>query len=413
MSALVFNSYTDAIPAFRRDLQIIPIQHNGQSLIQVYDTLGYSTPDFALPPDAQGILSLIDGNKSVNDVLKFCAPGIGQDEILNYVRFLDEHGLLESPGFKKRKETIENDYENSSTHRSITAGGSYPKNARQLEDYLNEAFLKHGHAVPVQKAKALYAPHIDTRVGLSSYVMAFSAIKNLKPKRVVMLATSHYSGLFGHLYTDTPFILVDKNFAMPNGTAKFDKNAMAELKEMADKLDLGISTHSRANRIEHSLELHALFMNHIWKHDFEIVPILVGNVEELLYFKGSHKEKQMNAFSEILHQKYGRDDDTFFLISGDLSHFGKKFGDEEPANNLMKNVIDTDKRFMESALEGNADKMVDVLKYTYDATRICGFPPLQTFLRVFPDIQGKQLSYDIWDETEKESAVSFSSILYS
>lgn len=412
MAEHLINSFTNIVPPFRHDLQIIPINHNGESLIQIYDTLGYSTPDFALPPDAQSIISLIDGRKSVDDIMQFCAPSIKKEEILKYIQFLDEHGLLDSQSFRKRKENIEKQYEQSSTHRSTTAGSSFPKNKNQLDEYLKEAFLQHGHSVPAKNAKALYAPHIDPRVGLSSYVMAFSSIKNLKPKRVVMLATSHYSGLFGNLYEDIPFILVDKNFAMPNGTAKLDKKAMTELKEIANNPDFGISTHSRAHRIEHSLELHVLFMNHIWKHNFEIVPILVNNLEELFYFKGSRKEKQLDAFSDLLYQKYGQDEDTFFLISGDLSHFGKKFGDEKPANDLMKNVIDTDKQFMESALKGDADKMVDALKYTYDATRICGFPPLQTFLRTFPELKGQQLSYDIWDETERESAVSFCSILY-
>jgi hypothetical protein len=48
----------------------------------------------------------------------------------------------------------------------------------------------------------------------------------------------------------------------------------------------------------------------------------------------------------------------------------------------------------------------------YDPYRICGYPPLYSFLKTKPDLKGEVLTYDIWDESERESGVSFGSIIY-
>ncbi|MFA5668086.1 MAG: AmmeMemoRadiSam system protein B [Balneolaceae bacterium] len=308
---------------------------------------------------------------------------------------------------------MELEYERSKLHQPVTAGHSYPSEASELQKYLDDAFKKYEQTEPVVKAKALYAPHIDTTVGLSSYVKAFSAIKHIKPKRVVILATSHYSGLFGELYDESPFIVVDKTFAMPNGDISTDKESISLLKQIASRKNIGVSFQDRAHRIEHSIELHLLFLNYIWNHNFKIVPILVGGFDELLYMDDSYRAEQVNEFSKLLKKEFGDDENTFFLISGDLSHFGRKFGDDKSAQELLNSVQEFDHKFMHEAVINNAEGLRSLLKTDFDATRICGFPPLQTFLHTLPNLKGTQLSYDIWDETERESAVSFGSILYT
>lgn len=408
-----FNSYTKPIPPVRYDIQRIPIQQNGHSLLYFYDSLGYATPDFALPIESETMLSLIDGVRSVEEILKFSAEEITKEQVLGYVRFLDEHGILQSEYFAEQSELVETEYEQSPYHNCTTAGISYPKDPEELKTMLNAAFEEHEQSVPVASAKALYAPHIDPRVGMSSYVKAFSSIKNLKPKRVVILGTSHYAGLYEKLYQDAPFILSDKTFVMPNGETKSDISELTQiLKQVQDdtKIEKGVTTKDRAHRIEHSIELHLLFLNYIWNHEFEIVPILVGSLDELLYSKNSYQERQLEAFASALRQQ--DKEDTFFLISGDLSHFGHKFGDQKEASKLFDEVRLNDERFLEIASRGDSDKLVSLMKEEYDPYRICGFPPLLTFLKTFPEISGSILSYDMWDEREQESAVSFGSILF-
>ncbi len=408
----IFNSYTLPIPPVRFDIQRIPHNQNGENFIYFYDSLGYTTPDFILPSDADVMLSLIDGSRSVEDILKFSTDEITKEQILGYVRFLDEHSLLDSTAFAEQVELIESEYEKSSTHYCTTSGNSYPHDTKELKVFLDEAFSTYEQSKTVQSAKALYAPHIDPRVGMGSYVKAFSSIKELKPKRVVILATSHYSGLHGNLYEETPFIISDKTFVMPNGEVNSHKPSINFiLNSIQDPAQIGISNLSRAHRIEHSIELHLLFLNHIWNHNFEIIPILVGGLDEILYSKNSYREQQIDSFSTILQQL--DDDETFFLISGDLSHIGHKFGDQQEASEMFDEVKINDDRFLQISASGNSEKLISLMKEEYDPYRICGFPPLITFLKAFPHQKGEIITYDLWDERNRESAVSFGSILYT
>ncbi|MEX0609701.1 MAG: AmmeMemoRadiSam system protein B [Balneolaceae bacterium] len=409
----LFDSYTHPIPPFRYDVEIIPVNQNGDSFIYFHDQLGYTAADFAVPYSAQTIFSLLDGNRSVQDIMNFSTNGITKEQMLKYVQFLDENALLNSEYFKAHSELVESKYEESEVHNSNTAGISYPDDPEELRDFLDEAFSKLETSSAVSQAKALYAPHIDPRVGLNSYVKAFSAIKNLKPKRVVILATSHYSGVYPDMYEDFPFVISDKNFNMVNGKTEADHNGIQKiLKQVqSDQADYGISFQDRAHRIEHSIEMHLLFLNHLWNHDFKVIPILIGGLDELFYKEDGFQGKQVSKFTKLLKDLY-EDEETFFLISGDLAHVGKKFGDPQPAKQLFDEVRDFDELFLGAGADGNHQKMLDLMSQKYDPYRICGFPPLYTFLKTFPKLKGEILSYDIWDEEERESGVSFGSILY-
>lgn len=413
MTDKLFNSYSESIPPLRYDIQRIPVQENGQSFIYFYDQLEYATPNFALPTDAEPILSLIDGTRSVNDIIKFSSDEVTKEQILGYARFLDENGLLDSEYFAEHAELMETEYEKSAIHTPTTAGASYPTYEEELTSFLNDAFETHENAPPVTSAKALYAPHVDPRVGMPSYVKAFSSIRNLTPKRVFILATSHYAGLYGDVYANKPFIFSRKDFNLPNGLVKSDQNAISLIKEQTSHDEIfGTSFTDRAHRIEHSIELHLLFLNHIWNHSFEIVPVVIGGFDELFYSEDGFLAHQIEAFTYLLNQQFN-DNDTFFLISGDLAHFGKKFGDENPATSMMDKVKAFDDSFLEVGANSDSSTMLKIMGTDYDPYRICGFPPLYTFLKAFSNARGGILSHDLWNEKERESAVSFGSILYS
>jgi|TARA_R100000005_G_C4993207_1_gene200313 AmmeMemoRadiSam system protein B len=411
----IFKSYTDPIPPLRYDVQIIPIKQNGETFLYFQDQMGYTSSDFAVPHSAQSLFSLFDGSRSVEDILEFSDEKITKEQVLEYVQFLDEKALLHSSYFKAHAEMKESNYEEFGVHENITAGLSYPDDAEELEHFLNEAFEKLPASEPVESAKALYAPHIDYRVGLNSYIKAFSSIKNLKPKRVIILATSHYSGLYPDLYEEHPFVISNKDFEMVNGTVKADRKAIQKIEDQInnDEISYGVTFQDRSHRIEHSIELHLVLLNHLWNHDFEIVPIVVGSLDELFYKSDGFQGQQVENFSGLLRDLFGSDEDTFFSISGDLAHIGKKFGDNRPAKELFDEVRSFDESFLDFGASGNSDKILNLMSKKYDPYRICGYPPLYSFLKAFPNSSGEILTYDVWDEEEQDSGVSFGSILYS
>ena len=408
----LFDSLTDPIPEVRRDLQIIPIEENGSSYLYFHDERGYVTSDLALRREVSSLLSLLDGQKSIKDLEPYLDESVSKEELLEFVQFLDKHRLLASDYFKSHAEEQEADYEQSTVHSSVTAGNSYPADPDELKNYLQNAFQKHSDATNVpESAKAIYAPHIDPRVGIDSYVKAFAPIRDLKPKRVVLIATSHYAGLYPDIYKNSPFVLVNKDFELPLDTIQRDKEAIESLLE--DETETGITVQDRAHRMEHSIELHLLFLSYLWDHDFKIVPFLTRGLDDLYYMKDGHLGQQLNNFSNLLRNRYMDDDETFFLISGDLAHFGNKFGDETAASTMFEEVKNFDQRFLDHATSNDLDNMLELMKEDMDPYRICGFPPLYTFLSSMPELKGKVLSYDLWDERERDSAVTFGSILYS
>ncbi|WP_340105864.1 AmmeMemoRadiSam system protein B [Rhodohalobacter sp. 8-1] len=411
MNQNIFNSKTDIIPPVRRDLQIIPVEDNGRDLLLFYDTMKISEPGFALDRSVEPILSLLDGRKTLRQLTAYFGEDVAEDNILSFIKMLDKQLLLESDYFRKKAENIELKFEDSDIRRPALADSIYPSDPSEYSAFIDNLLKKASdetNAFNTEPKKALYAPHIDLRVGATQYAEAFSTLKVLQPKRVVILATSHYSGYYPQLYTGFPYVGSTKSFEVPGRTFKTDQTAINYLSDFGS--EIGFTTRDRAHRIEHSIETHLLFAGHLWPHDFEIVPILVGGIDEIFYKQDGEMGTKISAFSDAL--RVLDTDDTFYLISGDLSHIGKKFGDSVPASSMRSTVESFDKTFMHAAVENNSEKMITHISEDYDPYRVCGFPPLYTFMQSFPDLKGRSLNYHWWDEQERESAVSFGSIAY-
>lgn len=411
MDQSIFNSKTDIIPPVRRDVQIIPVEDSGRDLLLFSDTMKLSEPGFALDRSVEPILSLLDGRKTLRQLTAYFGDDVSEDKILSFIRMLDEQLLLESGYFRKEAENIELKFEQSGTREPALAGSSYPSDPGKFSAFVDNLLeiaasnTENENRVP---KKALYAPHIDLRVGAKQYAEAFSTLKNLKPKRIVILATSHYSGYYPQLYDGFPYVGSDKSFKIPGRAFKTDQASIRYLADRGNKI--GFTTRDRAHRIEHSIETHLLFAGHLWMHDFEIVPILVGGIDDIFYKRDGEIGSKITAFSDALREL--DTDDTFYLVSGDLSHIGKKFGDSISASSMRSSVESFDKKFMSAAVENDSEKMIAHISEEYDPFRVCGFPPLYTIMRTFPDIKGRSLNYHWWDEQERESAVSFGSIAY-
>jgi len=409
VSKQLFNSTSAPVPPLRRDVQVIPVRDNGRDLLIFHDPRSISPPGFALDGSVQPLLSLIDGHKSLSQISAYFKPGVSATKLLEFVQILDRQKLLESPYFIYLANNIEEEFERSNLRQPALAGSSYPEDPDELKHFMDQTMDHAGENISGDaNLKALYAPHIDLKVGSKQYAEAFSTIKHLTPERVVILATSHYSGYYPEIYDGHPFIGSRKHFRLPGRTLQADQISLDFLE--TDPESTGFTLNDRAHRIEHSIETHLLFASYIWDHDFKIVPILIGGLDDLFYKPDGDLGRKIEAFTSRLRQLDS--DKTFFLISGDLSHVGKKFGDSIPAEEMRSDVESFDTAFIETALNGDEFAMLSKISKQYDSYRVCGFPPLFSFLNTFPNLPGRKLNYHWWDETERESAVSFGSILY-
>ena len=404
---LLFDSLTSPIPGIRHDLNIVPIKDDGRDLLYFHDVMGYASPNFALDSQVKTVLSLINNKTSVKEICKLSNGNISTDELLEFIQLLDQNRILNTKHFKLFSNKIEKQFEKSTVRKPALAGRSYPENPEQLNEYLT-SFFEGINPSLTQDIKALYAPHIELSVGQNQYAEAFSHLSNLTPKRVVILATSHYAGYFPDIYDGKPFIATHKDFKLPHRLIETDRDYLSRLS--VSDANNGVTFSDRAHRIEHSIETHLLFASYFWKHDFLVIPILIGSFDEILYHNSGDLAGKIDRFTDQL--KALDDDDTFYLISGDLSHIGKKFGDQTRADLMRDKVQSIDKNFLEASANLETDQLLKNLASHYDSSRICGFPPLYTFINTFEHLNGDQINYHWWDETTTESAVSFGSIIY-
>lgn len=404
----IFNSLSDPVPPVRRDVQLIPVRDNGQNLLYFFDSMGYMPSNFAVDRRVEPVLSLFNGSLSCTEISGLLKHGLSNRDILSFAQLLDENCALHSPFYDEYSIQTEIQFEEKGVRKAAFAAESYPSAPKKLSAFLTDIMNRNGSPPLAGNPKALYAPHIDLRVGARQYAEAFHQVKNVQPKRVVILATSHYAACYNSVYEGLPFIGSNKTFQIPGREFKPDSQAISLLEHSSP--ENGFTTFDRAHRIEHSIELHLLFASAIWPQPFSIIPILVDSIDELFYQPHGDIANKISLFSKQL--KALDDGNTFFLISGDLSHVGKKFGDPLDANSLRKEVEKSDKTFIGLAEQGKSEQLLGHVGRDYDATRICGFPPLYTFLQSFPDIRGKSVNYHWWDEKERESAVSFGAIVF-
>lgn len=410
---MIFNSFTQKLPSIRRDIDLIPIEENGRSLLFFYDSMGYMPDNFALDASAEPFLSLLRGFFSIDELLKQANLSIDKQEFLHFIQLLDQNNVLDSARFRLYREKVEQEFEESSVREPFLANRSYPADEAEFSAFLDSIFEKQLSQKGSKRSdiRALYAPHIDMSVGNEQYAEAFASLTEIRPERVVILGTSHYSGLYHPLYEKSLFIGSDKTFRIPGREFKPDSAILNQLADRNNTSAFGFSLEDRAHRVEHSIETHLVFLSQIWKHDFSIVPILVSGFDEILYHSDGEMASIIHSFTKALRSQI--DDNTFVLISGDLSHVGRKFGDKQEASKMKTGVQSFDREFMDASKKADPELMLKLMARDYDKTRICGFPPLYTYLKMFPDARGEQINYHWWDESERESAVSFGSLLYS
>ena len=209
MSTNLFNSITGPIPPVRRDIQIVPVKEDGRELLLFYDSMKLSKPGFALDRSVEPILSLIDGRKTLHELQSYFGSNVKKDDILSFIRMLDQQLVLNSPYFRKESEKIELSFESSSIRPPALADSSYPSDRAELSAFVDNLLDKATSGTEMNgsqrgPSKALYAPHIDLRIGAQQYAEAFSTLKSVKPRRVVILATSHYSGYYPSVYDGFP-----------------------------------------------------------------------------------------------------------------------------------------------------------------------------------------------------------------
>lgn len=238
-----------------------------------------------------------------------------------------------------------------SVRNAAVAGTFYPQEASELQANL-KALLQSTHA-DKQLPKAIIVPHAGYIYSGPIAANAYSSFYKQDPSinRIVLMGPAHRVTFRGIAASSADY------FATPMGNIPIDHHALKL------SIDKGfVQYFDLAHEQEHCLEVQLPFLQVIFKQDFEIIPLLVGDADS-------------THVAQVLRLLWGGDD-TLIVISSDLSHYH----DYETAKEI-------DKRTTRSIEEFHGEKL--------DYESACGRLPIQGLLEVAKEFKMQCKTLDL------------------
>ncbi len=400
----------DDLPEFPRlrPLMLMPVKDQGRELLIVSDPLGVIPGQPVLGIEALGILQLLDGSVSVNDITAALMREskdirIGQ-MVRGFIRQLDDLLMLDSPKFHAAWRELREAYHPLEVRPAALEGHSYPAEREALEAFLDSNFaqaekLRAAAGEPVASAgarpRALLAPHLDPRRAGATIARAYLELgpEQDGPLRVVVLGTGH--SLQGDL-----FGLTRKHYQTPLGKLECDT---AFVDTVAAALGEDPYHAELAHRDEHSIEFQALYLQRrLGSRPVKIVPILCGGFGALLdQGIAAREDEQVERLVAALRDAERRHGGaTVYVGAIDLSHVGPRFGEPKLDERTRAEVEEKDRAALAAAGQGDAEGWFQAIAAHDDSTHICGFAPTYLVLRACGPGPGRLLRYQQSDEPD-------------
>lgn len=412
-----------------RFLEPIPIETEGQSLVILRDPYRFIDEPLTVSAPVYVLLTLMDGTRNHTEIQKQFRAKFGGKisavDLEKLVEELDEHGLLETPRFEELRRDILKEFAVSPVRHAAHAGSAYDKNPDALRAQL-DSFYKNLEPLSKEISNAsiqgLVAPHIDPRVGGPCAARAFASLRNMAapPELFVILGTAHQP-------SNSLYILTEKSFETPLGLVEVDRSVARALQEASP---LNLRRDEYLHKHEHSVEFQLIFLQHLYQslakqngggdsgesHRFQILPILVGSFYEFIQTNTVPMSfEPVRTFTEALSDALKKSGKRVCIIAGaDLSHMGRKFGDEEElSDNFIEKTRTKDHEMLDRAASGRSEAFFRFLQEDDDKQKVCGLPPIYTMLSLLGDnCKGSLLGYDLSVEEQTQSFVSFASMAF-
>lgn len=394
-----------------RPVRGFPVQAGQQMALGLADARQVSDKVVVTAPAVQVILPLMDGSRTVDQIVTEVGRGLTREILEGLIAQLDDAGLIEGPTFAAMLTKMRADFD--------ATANLPPASTAAIAEALAEAALGEG-ATPEAKAaeaparlkaamdswidqalknapnpsfnelpKAIVVPHLDYPRGWLNYGAAWGRMRVVdRPDRVVVLGTNHFG-------EGTGVVACDKGYTTALGTCNADLDLIAHLRRrLGEPLFANRYDHER----EHSVELQIPWIQHILgtgaNGEFpKVFGALVHdpavNNGESYDGKGIGLQAFVDALREGLANLPGK---TLLVASADLSHVGPSFGDEqtlageEEAPTAFRNkTFQHDREMIQHILENKPDALVASMAWQQNPTRWCSTGNLvATMLTVKP-----------------------------
>lgn len=398
----------DALPRLRDDISVSVFTEGDGSRLLLQDPMGIADGPILLHVDMVDILQACDGLTTYAQLALDADVSVDGAEMLRLRSFMGQLstlGFMDDARFAEMQATQEAEFSRKDVREPVCAGSSYPTDADELAVFLADMLGPAGTAADAPTtARGALVPHLDFRVAPHVYGPAFAPLRGSDADLVVIIGTSHY-------WWQHPFILTAKHFRTPLGTVVTDHHLVDRLRMAWADIDPSlVAPTDLAHRPEHSLEYHVLGVQHLLGHrPVRILPILVSGS-----WTGDSDEqgaglirRAMDALRALVNEQGRR---AFWLVSGDLAHVGRKFGDAADAESMVDDVRSADDVLLEHLQAADPDAWYAAIRAMDDRYRICGQAPVYAALHAFRPNRGRLTAYDVWHEAETASAVTVAGI---
>jgi AmmeMemoRadiSam system protein B len=347
-------------------------------------------------PEELAAAGLFDGSRGVEEI-----AAEAEVDVLSLLARFEAAGFLDGPRFRALCD---------GPVRPPSCIGAYEGKPSALRRQLDGLFQRGaglpGPSRPDGQLRGILAPHIDYARGGVTYTYPYRHLaERSEASLFVIVATSHYS--------DQRFTLTRKHFQTPLGVAETDQRYVDRLARLyGDGLfddELG------AHLPEHSIELEVVFLQHVVRRPFRIVPLLVGSFNDCVAMGDDPSgAPDISRMVEALRQAEAEaGEPVCYVISGDLAHIGPKFGSRRPVTQEWVEASSAqDLRLMRAAEQASAAEYARVIHEEKNERNICGYPPTWLALEAARPGKGTLLHYGCYVHPRGKESVSFAGVVF-
>ena len=398
---------------------------------QISDQVVYSVPQF------QSVLPLMDGERSVDEIVAEIGQGLARPMLEGFIAQLDAAGLLYGPTFDVIWEKVKTDFDGSDVlpqgataafadaivEQELGEAATDEKKAELGPDRLRAVFdqwidkaLEEAEdpsfdALP----KAIVAPHIDYPRGWLNYASVWGRLRVVdRPDRVVILGTNHHG-------RSTGVCGCNKGYESPLGVCPLDEPLATRL---GDELGEAFYADRYDHEREHSIELQIPWIQHCLGTDDDgaYCPVLGVLVHDPAVNNGESYDGQgvalqpfVDAMKKSLADLGGT---TLVVVSADLSHVGSSFGDKEPlagetdeAKAFRDKIVAHDREMLEMIARGEIEQLVASMAWQQNPTRWCSTGCLTAGWQIVEPDEVKLMTYTAAMDPEGRAMVSSASLV--
>ena len=266
---------TDVYPQIRPGLEVVDLKDRSKNLFGLRDRWEISQHIVALSAEVFYLLQFFDGRHSLQDIryeyLKRFDAVLPEHELNGVIELLNENFFLHSERFIKKIREIKKYYQELPIRPSRFAGLSYAKTAGELEKQLNDyCSIVHLSRPLVNKVLSrhihgLVVPHIDISLAGSAYASAWKYVQHSQPADLYVILGIAHRGI------ENGYALTTKDYDTPLGILRTDQKMVDAV---AGNAQFDFLSEEYMHQNEHSIEFQTLYLAHMIKKPFAILPVL-------------------------------------------------------------------------------------------------------------------------------------------